>query len=97
MNEFYDALTGAGRASVQDVALKYGRTLNPYYVRLLSAKAASTTPYYVGLSSEMETFTHVTKRIVLGADTMPLSGHRVGAVHGLGEHRYTQARRPAAS
>jgi hypothetical protein len=85
MNEFYDSLLGQERASVQEVALKYGRTLNSYYERLLSAKAVSTSPYYVGLSSEMGSFTHVTKRVALVADTMLLSEHGIGAVHELGE------------
>lgn len=85
MNEFYDSLVEPERASPQNVALKYARTLYYDYERLLSAKAASTSPYYVGLSSEMGSFTHVTKRIVLVADTMLLSDHGVGAVHELGE------------
>ncbi|NUR05301.1 MAG: hypothetical protein HOY79_54995 [Streptomyces sp.] len=86
MNEFYDSLSEQERASVQDVALKYGRMLNPCYELLLSAKTASTSPYYVGLSSDMGSFTHVTKRVVLVADTMLLSDHSVGTVHALGEH-----------
>ncbi|WP_143675931.1 hypothetical protein [Streptomyces milbemycinicus] len=85
MNEFYDSLVAQKRASVQDVALKYGRTLYPCYESLLRAKAVSTSPYYVGLSSDMGSFTHVTKRVVLVADTMLLSDHGVGAVHELGE------------
>ncbi|WP_330335837.1 hypothetical protein [Streptomyces sp. NBC_00557] len=56
------------------------------YQRLLSAKAASTSPYYVGLSSDVGTFTHVAKRVVLVADTMLLSDHGAGAVHELGVH-----------
>ncbi|MEU2269801.1 hypothetical protein ABZ568_26055 [Streptomyces olindensis] len=84
MNEFYDSLTELERASVQDVALKYGRRIESCYGRLLNEKAASTSPYYVGLSSEMGSFTHVTKRVVLVTDTMLLSDHGVGAVHELG-------------
>ncbi|MFJ9591097.1 hypothetical protein [Streptomyces acidicola] len=57
------------------------------YRHLLRAKAASTSPYYVGLSSDMGSFTHVTKRVVLVADTMLLSDHGIGAVHELGERR----------
>ncbi|MFF4576304.1 hypothetical protein [Streptomyces sp. NPDC001410] len=34
----------------------------------------------------MGSFTHVTKRVVLGADTMLLSEHGTGAVHQLGFH-----------
>ncbi|MGI5414058.1 hypothetical protein ACQEV9_45645 [Streptomyces chartreusis] len=89
MNEFYDSLAERERANAQDVALKYGRMLNPCYELLLSAKAASASPYYVGLSSDMGSFTHVTKRVVLVADTMLLSDHGVGAVHELGEHERT--------
>ncbi|MFD8110284.1 hypothetical protein [Streptomyces microflavus] len=85
MNEFYDSLLEPERASVKDVALEYGRHLDSYYYGLLRAKAASTSPYYVGLSSEMGSFTHVTQRVVLVADTMLLSEHGVGAVHELGE------------
>ncbi|MFJ9683564.1 hypothetical protein ACIRP2_36840 [Streptomyces sp. NPDC101194] len=84
MQRFYDSLLKQERGSVQDVALKYGRTLKPHYESLLSAKAASTSPYYVGLSSEMGSFTDVTKRVTLVADTMLLSDHGVGAVHELG-------------
>jgi hypothetical protein len=84
MNEFYDSLEQE-RAPVQDVALKYGRMLYPTYQHLLRAKSDSTSPYYVGLSSDMGSFTHVTKRVVLVADTMLLSDHGVGAVHELGE------------
>lgn len=87
MNEFYDSLSGQERASVQDVALKYGRTVHGYYERLLSAKAASTSPYYVGLSSEVGSFTHVTKRVALVADTVLLSDHGVGQVHEIGNRR----------
>lgn len=86
MNEFYDSLSERERVSVQDVALKYGRMLKPCYELLLSAKSASASPYYVGLSSDMGSFTHVTKRVVLVADTMLLSDHGVGMVHELGEH-----------
>ncbi|MEU5109603.1 hypothetical protein AB0H07_46470 [Streptomyces sp. NPDC021354] len=85
MNEFYDSLLEQEIASVQDVALKYGRMLDRHYKRLLRAKAASTSPYYVGLSADVESFTHVTKRLVLVADTTLLSDHGVGAVHELGE------------
>src|SRR6478735_2763716 len=87
MNAFYDSLTEPERETAQGVALKYARTLYNGYERLLSAKAASDSPYYVGLSSEMGSFTHVTKRVVLVADTMLLSDHGVGAVHELGERR----------
>ncbi|MEC3994979.1 hypothetical protein VSR01_16160 [Actinacidiphila sp. DG2A-62] len=89
MNEFYDSLQGEDRASAQDVALTYGRTVNRHYRRLLSAKDASTYPYYVGLSSDLGSFTHVTKRITLVADTMLLSDHGVGTVHQLGFHEYS--------
>ncbi|MFJ5726336.1 hypothetical protein [Streptomyces sp. NPDC093149] len=85
MNEFYDSLSEQERTSTQHVALKYARTLYPSYERLLSSKVASTSPYYVGLSSEMGSFTRVTKRIVLVTDTMLLSEHGIGAVHELGE------------
>ncbi|MYS73921.1 hypothetical protein GTY88_26420 [Streptomyces sp. SID5926] len=85
MNEFYDALLKEERASVEDVALKYARTLHPTYDHLLSAKFASTTPYYVGLSSDLGSFTHVTKRVPLVTDTVLLSDHGVGPVHELGE------------
>ncbi|MFH8520624.1 hypothetical protein ACH4CE_37405 [Streptomyces gelaticus] len=85
MNKFYDSLTEPERKSAQEVALKYGRTLHLDYERLLSAKAVSTCPYYVGLSSEMGGFTHVTKRIVLVTDTVLLSDHGIGTVHELGE------------
>ncbi|WP_133259974.1 hypothetical protein [Streptacidiphilus pinicola] len=87
MNEFYDSLVEPERASPRDVALTYARTLYADYERLLSTKAAATSPYYVGLSSEMGSFTHVTKRVVLVADTMLLSDHGIGAVHRLGEQR----------
>ncbi|MGW2707093.1 hypothetical protein [Streptomyces sp. NPDC001340] len=89
MNEFYDSLLRQERTSVQDVAFKYGRTVYHTYERLLRAKATSTSPYYVGLSSDLGSFTHVTKRLVLVADTMLLSDHGIGAVHELGEHRET--------
>ncbi|MFJ6574889.1 hypothetical protein ACIQMY_02885 [Streptomyces sp. NPDC091368] len=55
-----------------------------HYRRLLTAKATSTSPYYVGLSSDLSSFTHVTKRVALVADTMLLSDHGIGAVHELG-------------
>ncbi|MER7408094.1 hypothetical protein ABT373_37955 [Streptomyces sp. NPDC000070] len=84
MNKFYDSLMEPDRRSVQDVALKYARTLKRDYERLLNAKVTSTSPYYVGLSSEMGSFTHVTKRVALVADTMLLSDHGVGEVHELG-------------
>jgi hypothetical protein len=87
MNEFYDALPERERESVQDVALRYGRTVHGYYEHLLRAKAASTSPYYVGLSSQIGTFTHVTKRVALVADTMLLSDHGAGEAHELGERR----------
>ncbi|GAA2656075.1 hypothetical protein GCM10010425_83590 [Streptomyces spororaveus] len=44
----------------------------------------STPLYYVGLSSGIESFTYVTKRVVLVADTMLLYEHGAGAVHQLG-------------
>lgn len=94
MNEFYDSLLEQERASVQEVALKYGRTLRPWYERLLSAKAVSASPYYVGLSSDMGSFTHVTKRVALVADTMLLSDHGAGAVHELGIQNETVAVSP---
>lgn len=96
MNKFYDSLLEQERASVQDVALEYGRTLDRRYKRLLSAKAASTSPYYVGLSADVGSFTHVTKRLVLVADTMLLSDHGVGAVHELGERKQTLTQYPGA-
>jgi len=43
MNEFYDSLVEPERASPQNVALKYARTLYYDYERLLSAKVTSTT------------------------------------------------------
>ncbi|WP_143076820.1 hypothetical protein [Streptomyces sp. MUSC 14] len=89
MNRFYDSLSEQERTSALDVALKYGRTVHSYYELLLSAKAASACPYYVGLSSDMGGFAHVTKRVVLVADTVLLSEHGVGAVHHLGERRDT--------
>ncbi|MGW0412847.1 hypothetical protein ACWDZX_16345 [Streptomyces collinus] len=89
MNEFYDSLSENERAFVPGVALKYGRTVNSYYQRLLNAKAASNRPYYVGLSSDMGTFEQVTKRVVLVADTVLLSEHGVGAVHELGMREWT--------
>ncbi|MFE5375675.1 hypothetical protein [Streptomyces mirabilis] len=85
MNEFYDSLLGQERASVQDVSLKYGRIIYRCHERLLRAKAVSTSPYYVGLSSDLGSFTHVTKRVVLVAETMLLSDHGIGAVHELGQ------------
>lgn len=88
MNEFYDSLSERERASAQDVALKYGIMLKPCYELLLSAKSVSASPYYVGLSSDMRSFTHVTKRVVLVADTMLLSDHGMGRVHELGEHEH---------
>ncbi|MFE7358506.1 hypothetical protein ACFU8Q_36750 [Streptomyces sp. NPDC057543] len=89
MNEFYDSLLEQEGASVEDVARKYGRHLKSNYTRLLSAKNTSTSPYYVGLSSQMGSFTHVTKRVALVADTMLLSEHGIGAVHELGETGYS--------
>ncbi|MFJ6354832.1 hypothetical protein ACIQKB_35915 [Streptomyces sp. NPDC092046] len=86
MNEFYDALSTQERASVRDIALKYSRTLYPSYDRLLSLKSASSSPYYVGLSSDLASFTHVTKRVVLATDTVLLSNHGIGTVHDLGTH-----------
>ncbi|WP_148838441.1 hypothetical protein [Streptomyces sp. sk2.1] len=82
MNAFYDSLSGQERTSAQDVAIKYGREVDS--LRLLRAKNTSAAPYYVGLSSEMGSFTHVTKRVVLVTDTMLLSEHGTGAVHQLG-------------
>ncbi|MGV9887209.1 hypothetical protein [Streptomyces sp. NPDC003395] len=87
MSEFYDSLTKQERASLQEVARKYGRELYGRYETLLSEKATSTSPYYVGLSSEMGNSTHVTKRVVLVTDTMLLSDHGVGAVHEIGYSR----------
>ncbi|MGW5285387.1 hypothetical protein ACWERI_39175 [Streptomyces collinus] len=89
MNEFYDSLSENERAFAPGVALKYGRTVNSYYQRLLNAKAASNRPYYVGLSSDMGSFEQVTKRVVLVADTVLLSEHGVGAVHELGMREWT--------
>lgn len=86
MNEFYDSLAEPEKASPRDVALTYARTLYADHERLLSAKAAATSPYYVGLSSELGSFTHITKRIVLVADTMLLSDHGIGSVHEIGQH-----------
>ncbi|GAA0297473.1 hypothetical protein GCM10010302_40140 [Streptomyces polychromogenes] len=85
MNAFFDSLPQAERASARDVALRYGRTLYDGYEHLLNRKDAATSPYYVGLSSEMTSFTHVTKRVALVADTVLLSDHGIGAVHELGE------------
>ncbi|MDG9728520.1 hypothetical protein [Streptomyces sp. NPDC057363] len=82
MNAFYDSLSEQERTPVRGVAIKYGREVD--YLSLLRAKNASAAPYYVGLSSEMGGFTHVTKRAVLVADTMMLSEHGTGAVHELG-------------
>ncbi|GGM20984.1 hypothetical protein GCM10010129_76540 [Streptomyces fumigatiscleroticus] len=89
MNEFYDSLSRQKRASVQDVAVTYGRTVYHTYERLLRAKTTSASPYYVGLSSDVGCFTNVTKRLVLVADTMLLSDHGIKAVHELGERRET--------
>ncbi|MER6680105.1 hypothetical protein [Streptomyces olivaceoviridis] len=86
MNEFFDSLPMPRSGGLSDVARHYARTLYPNYERLLSTKAAAACPYYVGLSSELGSFTHVTKRIVLVADTMLLSDHGIGSVHELGEH-----------
>jgi hypothetical protein len=84
MGKFYDSLPERERTSPHHVALEYGRTLRSSYTRLLQAKATSPAPYYVGLSSELGSFTHVSKRVALVADTMLLSDHGVGAVHELG-------------
>lgn len=86
MNEFFDSLPEPGRAALRDVAHLYARTLYPHHEHLLSTKATATGPYYVGLSSELGSFTHVTKRICLVADTMSLSGHGIGSVHEIGQH-----------
>ncbi|MCX5357959.1 hypothetical protein OG864_04455 [Streptomyces sp. NBC_00124] len=86
MNEFFDSLPEPRRAATGDVAHLYARTLYPNYERLLSPKAAAACPYYVGLSSELGSFTHVTKRIVLVADTMLLSDHGIGSVHEIGQY-----------
>ncbi|CAM5722216.1 hypothetical protein SCANM63S_00885 [Streptomyces canarius] len=86
MNEFFDSLPMPRSGGLSDVARHYARTLYPNYERLLSTKTAAACPYYVGLSSELGSFTHVTKRIVLVADTMLLSDHGIGSVHELGEH-----------
>ncbi|MFF3735160.1 hypothetical protein ACFYXM_34035 [Streptomyces sp. NPDC002476] len=93
MNEFYDSLTEPERDSAQDVALKYARELYGGYERLLSTKVASTSPYYVGLSSELGSFTHVTRRVVLVTDTMLLSDHGVGTVHELGVYQQSSTHR----
>ncbi|GAA3154865.1 hypothetical protein ACFQ0X_43425 [Streptomyces rectiviolaceus] len=85
MNEFYDSLTESDRACSSRVALEYGRALRPRYQPLLNAKAASTDPYYVGLSSALGSFTHVSKRVALVTGTMLLSDHGVGEVHELGQ------------
>ncbi|MFE7432908.1 hypothetical protein ACFU78_07885 [Streptomyces tendae] len=50
----------------------------------MSTKFTSSSPYYVGLSSDLGSFTHVTKRVPLVTDTMLLSDHGVGPVHDLG-------------
>ncbi|MFB8272915.1 hypothetical protein ACFC96_40890 [Streptomyces sp. NPDC055955] len=86
MNEFFDSLPAPRRAALSDVAHHYARTLYPNHERLLSAKSTAAYPYYVGLSSELGSFTHVTKRIVLVADTMLLSDHGIGSVHEIGQH-----------
>ncbi|MDX2591310.1 hypothetical protein PV343_03150 [Streptomyces sp. WI03-4A] len=85
MNEFFDSLPAPRRGGLSDVARHYARTLYSNHERLLSAKATAACPYYVGLSSELGSFTHVTKRIALVADTMLLSDHGIGSVHELGE------------
>ncbi|MEU8971174.1 hypothetical protein AB0D11_18150 [Streptomyces monashensis] len=84
MNKFYDSLRMEDKASPSDVARGYGRTVNRYYRRLLRAKTISTSPYYVGLSSDLGSFTHVTKRVTLVTDTMLLSDHGVGTAHEVG-------------
>lgn len=86
MNEFFDSLPERRRAAPSDVAHLYARTLYPNYERLLNAKATAACPYYVGLSSELGSFTHVTKRIALVADTMLLSDHGIGSVHEIGQY-----------
>ncbi|WP_186779067.1 hypothetical protein [Streptomyces salinarius] len=86
MNEFFDSLPERRRAALSDVAHHYARTLYPNYERLLNAKTTAACPYYVGLSSELGSFTHVTKRIALVADTMLLSDHGIGAVHEIGQY-----------
>ncbi|TXL83652.1 hypothetical protein [Streptomyces sp. IB2014 016-6] len=92
MNRFYDSLTEQERESAQDVARSYGRHFFGLYKGLLEAKEASTSPYYVGLSSEMGGFTHVTKRVVLVTDTVLMSGHGTGGVQDLGEYTTTSYR-----
>lgn len=89
MNALFDALPESKRRTAWEVAYLYARALYPEHERLLSAKAAAAFPYYVGLSSELGSFSHVTKRIVLVTDTMLLSDHGIGSVHGLGEHSRT--------
>ncbi|MFD0055088.1 hypothetical protein ACFVHR_15285 [Streptomyces sp. NPDC127168] len=84
MNEFYDSLTEQERASAENVARKYGRKLDTCHERLLTKKVNKNAPYYVGLSSDLHSFTHITKRVPLVMDTLMLSEHGVGAVHELG-------------
>ncbi|MFD5877029.1 hypothetical protein [Streptomyces sp. NPDC060322] len=93
MSKFYNSLRKEDKSSAQDVALKYGREVNTHYRRLLRAKTVATSPYYVGLSSDVGSFTHVTKRVTLVTDTMLLSDHGVGTVHHLG---FRQALDPAS-
>jgi len=84
MNKFYNSLGKEDKSSAQDVALKYGREVNTHYRRLLRAKTVATSPYYVGLSSDVGSFTNITKRVTLVTDTMLLSDHGAGTVHHLG-------------
>ncbi|MFH9090303.1 hypothetical protein [Streptomyces sp. NPDC017673] len=86
MNEFFDSLPKPRRTTPRDVAHLYARTLYPDHERLLSTKTSAACPYYVGLSSELGSFTHVTKRIVLVADTMLSSDHGIGSVHEIGQY-----------
>ncbi|GAA3090425.1 hypothetical protein GCM10010449_12710 [Streptomyces rectiviolaceus] len=85
MNDFYRTLPAGARTSAPDVAREYGRALYRRYDSFLRGKSVSTRPYYVGLSSRMPDFTHLTKRVALVADTMLLSEHGSGPVHALGE------------
>ncbi|MFF9089894.1 hypothetical protein ACF1BE_26450 [Streptomyces sp. NPDC014991] len=91
MNKFYDSLRKEDKSSAQDVAREYGREVEAHYRRLLRAKTVAASPYYVGLSSDVGSFTHVTKRVTLVTDTMLLSDHGVGTVHQVGIHTATNA------
>lgn len=84
MNKFYDSLSDQDRARPSELAVEYGRALRSRYRTLLNGKDASTDPYYVGLSSGLGSFTHVSKRVPLVTGTMLLSDHGVGKVHQIG-------------